>query len=145
MAGVHGISQRVVALLGCVGVHQDVDVGCSSSVVAGEDGRELRDAIVVRLLDAAQECRVEVGRISRVAVALGHDARVDARGVAVPDFNVDVRDWVAGIYVNDLIVKKDVDSRLVLGDIFADIFAADIYTRLAHTKNESFGIQAHAQ
>lgn len=140
MAGVHGISERVVALLSGIGMYQDVDMGCSSSVVAGENGCELRDTVVVRLLDAAQERSVEVGRVRRVAVALGHDARVDARGVAVPDFNVDVRDWVACIYVNDLVVKEDVDTCLIFGDILADVFAADVYKPgVSSYTNHSFG------
>ena len=54
-----------------------MDVGCTSGVVAREDGLELDDALAVGGLDSAQEGGVEVCRVGGVAVAAGLDAGVD--------------------------------------------------------------------
>lgn len=67
-------------------------MGCAAGVVAREDGLELGDTRVVGLLNSTEESRVQVGLIGGVAVAAGHNARVDAGGIAVPEVEVDVRD-----------------------------------------------------
>ena len=72
-----------VGLDGAVEVGEDVDVWCAASVVPGEDGGELRDAVVLGGLQAAQEGRVEVGGVTGVTIAGGDDAGVDTGGVAV--------------------------------------------------------------
>lgn len=72
-----------VAEDGAVEVGEDVDVRGAAGVVAREDGGELRDAVVLGGLEAAEEGGVEVGGVGDVAVAGGDDAGVDAGGVAV--------------------------------------------------------------
>lgn len=67
-----------------VEVDEDVDVWGAAGVVAGHEGLEKSDAVVVGLLDATEESGVEVGGVGGgVAVAAGGDAGVDAGGVAV--------------------------------------------------------------
>ena len=99
----------------------------SSRVVAREDGLELGDAVGVGGLDAAQPGVVEVGQVARVAVAASDYAAVYAGRVAVPDLKVHVRDWVAGRYVNDLVVHQEGHAGLVFGDVLADVLAGDVW------------------
>lgn len=73
-----------------------------SGIMAWEDGIEPYDAVLVGLLDPAEEGRVDVCCIVAVAVSALHDARVDARGVAVPDIPPEVRDGVTRLDVNEL-------------------------------------------
>lgn len=54
-----------------------VNVGSTTSVVAGEDGLELDNALVVTGLDTAKESCIQIGSIGRVAVTTGLDSRVD--------------------------------------------------------------------
>ena len=84
VADVGGVDEGAVGEGGGVGVHHDVDVRRAARVVAREEGVELRRAVGVGLLHAAEEGGVDVGRVA-VAVAVGHHARVDARRVAVCD------------------------------------------------------------
>lgn len=75
---------------------EQVDVVRAALVVAREDGVELGHAVAVRLLDAAQEGRVQA------ALAAGRDARVDADGVAVPDVDECLGDGGVGVDVDEL-------------------------------------------
>lgn len=122
-----GVADGVVGEDGRVGrVDEDVDVIGAREVVAGEDGLELRDAVLVRLLDTAEPGRVDIVGVGLVAVAAGHDARVYACGIAVPHFHVDVGDGLARVDVDDLVVEDCVDSGLFLDDVLADVFTTDV-------------------
>lgn len=83
MAG-RRVDQRVVRERRRVQVHHNVDVRRAPRVVAREERVELRDAVGVGGLHAAEEGRVQVGRVAgRIAVATGGDAGVDAGRIAV--------------------------------------------------------------
>ena len=56
-----------------------VNVGGTTGVVAGENGFEPDNALVVTALDTAEESSVQIGGIGRVAIATGLDSRVDTR------------------------------------------------------------------
>lgn len=127
VAGPDGVANGVVGEDGRVGrVDEDVDVVGTREVVTGEDGLELRDAVLVRLLDAAEPGRVNVVDVGLVAVAAGYDAGVYTRGVAVPHFDVDVGDGLARVDVDDLVVEDCVDAGLLLDDVLADVFTTNI-------------------
>jgi hypothetical protein len=95
--------------------------------MAREDGLKLGDAVGVRGLDAAQPGVVEVGQVVRVAVAASDYAAVHAGRVAVPDFEIHIRDRVAGGYVDDLVVHQEGHAGLVFGDVLADVLAGDVW------------------
>ena len=58
-------------------VKHTVDVGRTTSVVTREDGLELRNAVLVALLETTEESLVEVALIVRVAVSTGDNTGVD--------------------------------------------------------------------
>lgn len=70
----------------------DVDVGCSTCVVAGEDGMELNCAVGVGFLDPTEHGIVEVRFVLRAApVACGGDTAVYTCSVAVcPVLNIGI-------------------------------------------------------
>lgn len=70
------------ALLGTIITYH---VSSTSSVVTREDGCELDDTIVIRLLNAAKGCAVQVGGVVSVAIAVGLNTGIDAGRVAAPD------------------------------------------------------------
>jgi hypothetical protein len=105
-----------------------VDVGSTAGVVTGEDGLELCNAIGVGLLDSSQEGVVEIRLVTRVTIAVRKDTRVDAGAVAVPNFDIHVRDGLACVDIDDLIIEGDVDTWLGICDVFPDELATDIYT-----------------
>ena len=105
---------------------QDVDVRGAAGVVTGEQRLELGNAVGVSGLDASQPGGINVGRVGRVSVAAGVDARVDAGRVAVPDLQVQIRDGLAGVDVNDLVVEDDVDTLLLLDDVVVDEFSSNV-------------------
>lgn len=57
--------------------YHTVDVSCTASVMTWEGCLHLDDSFSVTLLDAAEEGRVEVSLIPRVAVSTGNDSRID--------------------------------------------------------------------
>lgn len=78
MGGVEAADGVVLEDLGLVGgVGEDVDVGGAAGVVAGEDGLELGDTLLVGLLETTEEGCVEVGLVIGVAIAAGGNTRVD--------------------------------------------------------------------
>jgi hypothetical protein len=126
VAGRNVVAQGSVAVDGGVGVNQQVDVSGAGGVVAREDGLELDNTVGVSLLDTAEESLVDVGLIGGVAVAGSDDTGVNTGRVAVPHLEVDVRDRLAGIDVDDLVVDDGVDTSLVLSDVAADVLATNI-------------------
>jgi hypothetical protein len=56
-------------------------------------------------------------------------ASVDTRGVALPDFNHCIGDWITGCHIKDLGIKDQLDTLLIFNDVFRDVFARDIYIR----------------
>lgn len=94
--------------------------------MAGEDGGELRDAVFVGSLQAAEKGGVDVGGVGGVAVPFRDDACVDTGGVAVPDVGCEVDDGEAGRNVDELQIDDYFDTWLVLSDVRADVFSLDI-------------------
>lgn len=91
-----------------------MNVGCARGVVAGEDGGELGYAVVLGGLETTEEGGVDVEKVGRVTVAVCDYAGVNASGVAVPEVDHGVDDWVAGVYVNYLDVHDEFDTLLGL-------------------------------
>jgi len=110
---------------------EDVDVVRARSIMTWEESGELCYAEGIGGLETAQERLVDVGRVRGAdAVGGGDDPGVDAGAVAVPDFDHGVSDGVAGCHVNDLGVKYQFDTFLVLDYVLADVFSADIWSLL---------------
>lgn len=131
VAGGDLVAQSSVRVYGGVGVDQDMDVGGTADVVAGEGGLELGNTIGVGRPDTAQEGLVEVARVGAVSISESRDTRVHAGGVAMPHLEVDVGDRLTGVDVDDLVVDHCVDTLLTLADILADVLAADIIRPLS--------------
>jgi hypothetical protein len=104
----------------------DVYVIRSAGVETRKQGSKLSNTIQIRLLYTTQKGIVEVGAVGGVSVAICHDARIDARGVAMPDFHVNIRNWLTGINVNNLVVKCDVDAFLAFANVLSNVLAADV-------------------
>ena len=62
---------------GMIALKHTVNVGRTTSVVAREDGLELRNTVLVALLETTEESLVEVAFIVRVAVSTGDNTGVD--------------------------------------------------------------------
>lgn len=76
------------------------------SVVAGEGCIELQDAVLIAELDTTEHRVVNVACIGSIAITASNHAAVDTSAVAVPQFKCDLRDWLAGLGVNDLYIKS---------------------------------------
>lgn len=121
------VAEGAVGVEGGVVVDHQVDVGGTGGVVAGEDGLELGNTILIGGLDAAEPGLVDVGLVGGVTVTAGDDAGVDTGGVAVPHLKVDIGDRLASVDVDDLVVEDNVDTLLVLDDVAADRLARDVW------------------
>ncbi|KAI6770948.1 hypothetical protein HG531_009803 [Fusarium graminearum] len=126
MAGIVVAAESVVGEKSGVGVNHDVDVSRSAGVVTREDGLKLSNTVTVGLLDSAEPGLVDVCFVRVVAVAVCNDAGVNTSGVAVPHLEVDVGDGIAGLDIDDLVVEDNVESILLLDDVFSDILASDV-------------------
>lgn len=109
----------------CVGSKPHQVVG-PSRIVTREDGVELNHTVIIRLLYATQGSPVQVRRVVGVPVALGLDARVDARGVAAPDVGPDAGEGLAGVDVDELDVRDQGHALLVLDQVRPDVLAQDV-------------------
>lgn len=74
--------------------------------MSGEDGLELRNAHVVRLLQTPKGSVVEIAHVTGSAVAICDNATIDASRVAVPDIQIYGGDRLAGRTVNDLYIQS---------------------------------------
>jgi hypothetical protein len=110
--------------------------------VTRDKGIECNNAIVIRLLHASHESRVQVGRVISVAVTAGSHARVYTCAVAAPDLEVSLRYWFAGIDIDDLNVKGHWNTFLALGDVFTDKLARDPVRSLGSLRRENAGVVA---
>lgn len=98
----------------------------TAGVVSRHDRLVLSDAVNVSLHDSTQERCVQVGQIVRVAIARSRDARVDSRGIAVPEVHVDGRDRLASAGVDELDVQIERNTLLAVRNIAADQLAIDV-------------------
>jgi hypothetical protein len=126
VAAVDEVAQRLVLVAGGVCMGQDVDVGGAAEVVAREESLELGNAVLVGRLDAASPGLVDVVDVVDVAVAGVDDTRVDAGRVGVPDLEVQLRDRLARVNVDELVVNDEGDALLSLDYVATNSFAADI-------------------
>lgn len=108
-------------------MNHDVDMGSTSGVMAGEDGLETGNSILIGGLDATKPGVVDVGGISGVAVAAGDDTAIHTSGVASPRLEVNIGNRVACVDVDDLVVDKELNAFLVLNEVFTHVFAGNIY------------------
>lgn len=123
-------------------VRHDVDMGSAAGVVTRECGVELYDTVLVSLGNAAEEGLVEVGFIAGVAIAAGNDARVNTSRVAVPELEVNLGNRLAGVDVDNLDVKVQRHSLLILGNVAADQLALDPVRALSNLGSEDAGVVA---
>ena len=98
---------------------QDVDVGGAASVVAGELGVELRNAVYVGDLSASVEGSVEPTLTRRA------DAGVDTHRTGVPDIGDDVRHGGAVGDVDELEDEVQIDTLLAVGDVGLEDLSLD--------------------
>jgi hypothetical protein len=105
--------------------------------VAWEESSKFRNPLIVSWLQASEESVIDVCWVCGPdAIAAGDNARVDTSGVAMPDLDHCVCDWIAGVHVDDLGVEDEFDTFLVLSDVFADIFSRDPVWALGHFRGE---------
>lgn len=126
MAGVDVVAEGLVGEEGGVGVGHEMYVAGTAGIVTGKDGLEGGYAVLVGGLDASEESIVDVGSVRGITVTVGNDTAIDTRSVAVPDLEIEVRDGLAGVNIDNLVVEKEVDTLLVLGEVFANVLATDI-------------------
>jgi hypothetical protein len=86
-----------VGVEGHVLVHEEMSVGGTAVIMAGEDSLETSDAVGVSGLNATKE-----GGIPAVLVSCGNNAGIDTSGISVPNINVKIRDGEAGVNVEVL-------------------------------------------
>jgi hypothetical protein len=115
-----------------------VDVDGTPGVVARDDSIEGENTVVITVLDATQGSVVLVLRVVGVSVAAGADATVDASRVAVPGLKSNVGEGLAGGGVDQLDIKGQRHTRLVVGDILADELTGD---PLFVVRRRTFGLR----
>lgn len=97
---------------------------CSaSSVVTGEGCIELQDAVFVAELNTTKHCVVNIACIGRITIAASNHAAVHTSAVTVPKLKCYLRDWLAGLGVNDLDIESQWYARIAVSDVLADVFA----------------------
>ena len=103
-----------------------MDMGCSTSVMTWEEGFELSNTIPISWLYATAPGLVNIRFVVEVAIALINNTRVYTSRVAVPDFEVKLRDGLTSIDIDNLVVQYKVDTFLILLDVPTDRFTADV-------------------
>lgn len=128
LADVRGCTSNdgAVGGLGGVLMDNDVQVGSTTSVVAGELGGEGNDTIGVRLLETAESSVVQVRGVGAVAVHVGLHTGVYTSGIGAPDVEVRISERLAGGDINKLGLEDNIHTRLIVADIGANIFSEDI-------------------
>lgn len=135
--------KSVVGQYGSVQVCDHVVVSGAARVVAGEDTFELYNAVAVGLGNTAEECRIVVGQVVSVTIASSNKPRVDAGSVTVPDIPgsfglekytrrktldsipVEALDRLASLNIDELSLKNDRNTGLVLAEVGTNVFALD--------------------
>lgn len=103
-------------------VCHDVNVRRAAAVVAGKDGAEPDGAVGVCRRDAAAERGLAVRWVEGVG-----DARIDARGVRVPNLDILSLDRLACLGINDLEVQVHQNALLPVLQVPTQLLALDIY------------------
>jgi hypothetical protein len=124
---------------------KDVDVDCTTGVVARENCRKLGNALGISVLKSTQHCIVSIrwvfgpntvsvcyyssihtGCIAIFAVVLGLAFYWRGRKLT-PYLHQSVIDRLTCCHVNDLSVKDKFNALLPISDIRSDILSANIY------------------
>jgi len=98
----------------------------AADVVARDDGDEGGCTVALGGLYAAKRVGLD-GCITAVAVALGLDTRVDAGGVATPEFDVSICHGLAAGRVDNVNIEMRDGAQLSGKDVFSDQFTSDPY------------------
>lgn len=104
-----------------------MNVGCTSSVVAGEDRLELDDSLLVARLNTAQESSIQISCIVLVSITASLNARVDTSRIAVPDIDINVWQGVTSVGVDKLNVHVQRNTGLGFHNTLADQFPGNNY------------------
>ena len=110
--------------------------------MAWEEGLESNNTVIIALLNTTKESVVQVRGIIAVAVAVGHDTRVNTGGVAVPDLEECLGHRLAGIDVDDLDVERERHTLAVFSDIFPDKLALNPVRTLCDLGSQDTGVVA---
>lgn len=97
-----------------------------ATYMAREQCIELNHAVGIGLGDAAEECIVQVGSVIVIAIALRLNACVDTSCIRVPDICPDSGQRLAGRYVDELDVRGDRNTLLVVNQVGAHVLAKDV-------------------
>jgi hypothetical protein len=100
------------------------------------------DTIRIRLLDSTMESVVQVAGVIDVSIAVGNNARVHTRAVAVPDLEESFRHRLARVHIDDLNVERKRYTRLILGDVLADELALDPVGTLSRLGTQNAAVVA---
>lgn len=132
MAAVDIVSERLVLEQSSVGMSEKVNVGGAAGVVAWEEGLKLCNTIFVGLLDTTAKGVVDVGLVVDVSVTLVVHTSIDTGGVAVPDIEIQLWYRLACLNVDDLVVKDEVNTLLVLLEVATNGLTTNVFDSLVY-------------
>lgn len=101
-----------------------------------EKGLKLCDAVDISLLDTAEPSPVEITPIGGVTIALSHNAGINAGRVTMPHLKVNIRDRLAGVDVNDLVVNQGGYTFLIFHQVATNPLSADIIGALGNFRSQ---------
>jgi hypothetical protein len=111
-----------------------VDVDSAASVVTGHDGVERDNTVFITVLDTTESGVVLGQGVVGVAVATSTNTTVDTGGVAVPGLDSDVGERPASGGVNELDIKGQGNTGLVVGDVLTNKLTRNPYKMLGRLK-----------
>lgn len=100
-----------------------MNVSGASSIVARESSVKLQDSVLIAELNTAEHGVINVGCVSRVSVSVSNYATVHAGGIAVPGFERNLRNGLAGRGIDDLNIKCQRHARVAISNILTNVFA----------------------
>jgi hypothetical protein len=95
-------------------------MGSTTGIVTWKYGGELGGSVFVGSLYASQIYLVEIRVIVIMVVAKVLNAGVASSGVAVPNFPVDIFNWLACVHIDEFPVQDQWNPRLSISNIGSD-------------------------
>jgi len=103
-----------------------VNVNRTATVVTWENGLKLNCAVFACNLNSTQGLIIDICLVIAVAVTDAYHTAIDTCCVCSPDLNSNVIKRLAGIDINNLNVKMQINTFFAFLNILANLFALDI-------------------